>query len=299
MNYNIKSDLGDGAFGLVKLAQHKVNKSVCALKLMPKNDDNQDQQYMFENEVSVLSELSHPNIVGLIDYDSDDTYYDENGESHKAYSIALELCSEGELFDIIAKTGSFSEELSRHYFHQMVDGLEHIWSKGLRHRDIKLENMLLDDKFVLKYIDFGYSTARRHCDQSIGTTSYLAPEVFTNDKFRTKPLDIFALGIVLFTIYTRCPPFDKATSDDYNYKLFVAKNEKYWNIYGKRLRRKFSSEFKTLINDMLSYDPKKRPSLSQIKKYDWYQGSLPIKEQVVEELSMRSKIARSEMNESD
>ena len=297
MNYNIKSDLGDGAFGLVKLAQHKVNKSLCALKLMPKNDDNQDQQYMFENEVSVLSELSHPNIVGLIDYDSDDTYYDENGESHKAYSIALELCSEGELFDIIAKTGSFSEELSRHYFHQMVDGLEHIWSKGLRHRDIKLENMLLDDKFILKYIDFGYSTARRHCDQSIGTTSYLAPEVFTKDKFRTKPLDIFALGIVLFTIYTRCPPFYQATSDDLNYRLFVADNEKYWDIFEKRLNgEKFPSEFKTLINDMLSHNPKKRPSLNQIKKYDWYNQSLPIEKQVVEELSMRSKILQSRDN---
>ena len=165
MNYNIKSDLGDGAFGLVKLVQHKVNNSLCALKLMPKNVDDQSQLNMFENEVSMLSELSHPNIIGLVDYEYDDAYCDENGQSHQAYSISLELCSEGELFDIIAKTGSFSDELSRYYFHQMIDGLEHIWSKGLRHRDIKLENMLLNDKFVLKYIDFGLSTTDRHCDQ--------------------------------------------------------------------------------------------------------------------------------------
>ena len=98
-------------------------------------------------------------------------------------------------------------------------------------------------------------------------------------------------------MYCRCPPFYQATSDDLNYRLFVADNEKYWDIFEKRLNgEKFPSKFKTLINDMLSHNPKKRPSLNQIKKYDWYNQSLPIEEQVVEELSMRSKILQSRDN---
>ena len=98
-------------------------------------------------------------------------------------------------------------------------------------------------------------------------------------------------------MYCRCPPFYQATSDDLNYRLFVADNEKYWDIFEKRLNgEKFPRKFKTLINDMLSHNPKKRPSLNQIKKYDWYNQSLPTEEQVVEELSMRSKILQSRDN---
>ena len=291
MNYNIKETIGKGGYGTVKRAQHKETGTMCALKIIAKNPKDLNQEGLFESEVQVMKELSHPNIIQLLDYNYNDTYTNPYGRSFEVYSMGLELANQGELFDFIAETGSFDEEVSRHFFHQMMDGLEYMWSKGIKHRDIKPENLLLDNNFVLKYADFGFASDEEYSNQKRGTTSYMAPEVFLKDEFMTKPLDIFAAGIVLFTMYAAIPPFADAKSNNPHYNMFLVNNDKFWMYHEKRMNgRKFSKNFKTLINSMLDYDPENRPDIDQIKQFDWYNGSLPTEDMIIDEFSERSEM---------
>lgn len=284
MNYSIKGQLGKGGYGTVKKAQHKESGQVCALKIIAKNPNQPELESMIENEVNVMKELSHQNIIQLLDYSYNDVYTNDHGRSFEVYTLALELAPNGELFDYIAETGSFSEEVTRHYFRQMMDGLSYMWSKGIKHRDIKPENLLLDRNFVLKFADFGFASDESKSKVRKGTDGYLAPECFMGDEFDTEPLDIFAAGIVLFMMYTACPPFNSAKVTDPHYKLFVNRNDKFWEYHQKRLKNKVISEnFKILINAMLNLDATQRPKIEDIKECEWYNGSLPSEEDIIDE----------------
>jgi len=85
----------------------------------------------------------------------------------------------------------------------MIDGLEYMWNLGIKHRDIKPENFLFDENYRIKFADFGFSSTETKTTTRNGTSSYLAPEAFLQDEFDTESLDIFALGIVLFTMFAR------------------------------------------------------------------------------------------------
>ena len=246
---------------------------------------------IFETEVELMKQLRHKNIIQLHEYHNESTYSNENIESSKTYSIILEYAPKGELFDYISKTGSFDDKTCRHYFHQMVDGLDHMWSKNIKHCDIKLDNLLLDQDYVLKYIDFGWSTKQKYFTEAIGTSVYHAPESFLTGEYETKPMDIFSLGVVLFIMFTQVKPFKIAKPDDKLYKAFVSNNNKFWLHFDKTLKnKKISQSFKELINTMLSPHPENRPYIEDIRRSDWYNESLPDEEEVITELEHRSSI---------
>lgn len=91
-----------------------------------------------------MSQLSHPNIVNLVEYGQDGVVKKSNGQQESVIYIVLELATGGELFDYVATTGRFSETISRFYFHQLIEGLEYVHNKGITHRDLKPENVLFD-----------------------------------------------------------------------------------------------------------------------------------------------------------
>jgi len=92
-------------------AKHTETKQDCALKVMPRSTDNSSLENIVENEISVMKELDHPNIIRLLDQSFDAIYTNKTGREIKVYYLALELAPVGELFDIIKETGSFSEEI--------------------------------------------------------------------------------------------------------------------------------------------------------------------------------------------
>lgn len=137
----------------------------------------------------------------------------------------------------------------------LLDALEYIHSRGISHRDIKPQNILLNQDFNLKVTDFGFSTylSRGELRTKLGTEAYMAPEIRTR-KYNGKEVDLFAAGVILFILYSGSPPFEKATPTDPYYKVLMDKKHSvFWNGHSRRrLEGFYTDQFKDLINRMLA-----------------------------------------------
>jgi serine/threonine protein kinase len=198
----------------------------------------------------------------------------------------LELVQGGELFDFVALTGAYKEDVARYYFRQLIEGLDSVHQKGITHRDLKPENILYDADFNLKIADFGFAASMDGRDGSylqrtiLGTFGYMAPEIFLQrhahyGKYNGAQVDLFASAIILFIMVAGHPPFSRAdpNSDKFYHKIFVNRPEIFWDLNcsgKKRGLAYFSQEFKNLITNMLQYDPTHRLSLEEIKSHPWY-----------------------------
>lgn len=157
---------------------HEETEELCALKIMDKNPEHEEaMNELVLNEISIMNLITHPNIVNLLNYSMSDLLIKPNGESKDVYYLSLELAPGGELFDFLAETGSFSEELTRYYFKQLVDAFAYLNENGISHRDLKPENIMFDQDYNLKIADFGFSSAKPLNFSKKGTLNYMAPEV--------------------------------------------------------------------------------------------------------------------------
>jgi serine/threonine protein kinase len=290
-----KETLGKGGYATVKLAEHSETGQKCALKMMKSTGVSDFIKETFKSEVSIMKELAHPNIIKIFDFSDEEEYKLPDGRSMEVYSIALELAQNGEIFDFIAETGRFSEPLSRYYFHQLVNVIEHMHKNGIVHRDIKPENVLLDSKYNIKLTDFGFAEHQTTSTVKKGTNGYMAPEMYNYEEFCTQPLDIFALGVLLFIMVKGSPPFQNAKQDDQYYKLFLNDTQKFWNVHF----RKFKDDLPTnqlidLLTKMLSHNPSERITISEIKESEWFNGPLPTPEDVYSEMAARRQAIEEE-----
>lgn len=175
--------------------------------------------------------------------------------------IVLEVVGEGELWDYIAIPGPFAEMEAHSYFQSLIAAVEYIHGRGVCHRDIKLQNLLLNREFMLKLADFGFATLMEGKDQTgvlrerLGTEGYMAPEIYLL-KYVGSQVDVFAAGVVLFTIYSGHPPFSNAVATDPHYKLFRSRNyEQFWKLHskGKPSTFVYNESFRSLIEGMLAW----------------------------------------------
>ena len=285
------------------LAKNKNTGDLCALKIM-KKDSGYDTG-MFEvvkNEVEIMKTLNHPNLINLLDFWDSAEYKKANGAKAPVFYLALELANGGELFDFIAQTGKFSEEVSRYYFHQLCDAFEYLHGNGVSHRDMKPENVMLDSEFNLKVADFGFSSNKATNETRRGTDSYMAPEIHMGQKYSGQWVDLFAAGIILFIMVTQHPPFAKATPKDPHYKTISANRlDLFWKLHSRNKPNGldfFSESFRDLITSLFSFDPAHRPSLAEIKSHEWYNGPVPTYEEIKDEFTRR-KEALNEANVQD
>jgi len=268
-----------------------------AIKILPKVDQNSSDYKLFKfafAEADAMSKMDHVNIVKLYKFNDDALLIKANGKQVPVAYLAFELITHGELFDYVAFSGAFSEKVARYFFHQLIDALSYLHSKGYCHRDIKAENLMLDSNFNLKLADFGFSIRSAGHDgsgllySSKGSPNYMAPELFSTKPYIGEKADLYSAGVLLFIMVARHPPFKVAAIQDARYKLFCFQNEMFWkNMAVGKPPGTFSTELKGLVNGLLAFNPSMRLSIAEIKSHPWYNGPIMSKEEITKELTER------------
>jgi len=150
-----------------------------------------------------LQGLNHGNIVNIIGYGSDGHVLKPSGREIKnLVFIMLEYVTGGLLFDLCQTVGGMGEDSGRFFLSQMLDVIGYMQSKGVVHRDLKLENILVDDQMNLKVADFGFATYKKitKLHSYRGTMTYMAPEIKEGKTYNGKEIDVFSTGVILFII---------------------------------------------------------------------------------------------------
>ena len=257
--YFIMQKLGEGASSKVFLVKDMKSKKLFACKFQ-----NISHKNLIENETNFLSQFSHKNIIKKID----------EGEfelQHKKLKfIIFDYCEHGRLSDYICF--GFGERYGKYLFNIILETVNEIHNFGFAHRDLKLENILLDKWFNVKIGDFGFCTLlKRNLKNFLGTFCYAAPEILMRKKYDGKKIDIFSLGIILFVIVTGKKFFlMKETEFFYlNYKNNVKENyEKFIAKLDKECLN-FSLNFRDLCFKMIKFEPDERPDYFDIKNHEW------------------------------
>ena len=206
-------------------------------------------------------------------------FEDARGCTFKVSALVMENAAHGSLLELLESRGSLPEVLVRTYFCQLIDAIEYLHAKNIAHRDIKPENLLLGRKFRLKLADFGHSLdlKKSSCTSRVGTSQYFAPEMHVSRKFDAKDADLFAAAIVLFCMISGSMPFVKATECDKLYSNFFNESTtSFWSFHetvssGDSSEELFTEDLKDILEKMFNPDPKKRLSLTEIKKHPWCQ----------------------------
>lgn len=245
-NYKIIKEIGEGAFGKAYLATHILLNINVVLKCGLIDDPN------IVREIYYHKQLKHKNIVSL--------YEVIKTENH--LWIALEYCQGGELYYYIYEKKRLELDECRNIFFQIVLGVKYVHSLNLSHRDLKLENILLADqkRTIVKLTDFGFirefnPQSRKFLSTICGTTVYMAPELLTGQKYSGFAIDIWSMGVILYTMLNGMLPFDDDDEMKIQHKVINTEPMFYDHV---------PIDVNQLISKMLLKDPNQRPSLNEI-----------------------------------
>ncbi|KAG1651497.1 Serine/threonine-protein kinase ICK [Nymphon striatum] len=282
--YNLIHKIGDGTYGRVILAQNKANGDRVAVKIMKKKYYSWDE-CMNLREVKCLKKLSHANVIKLKEV------IRENDILH----FVFEYMSEN-LYQLIKdRDKPYSEPVIRNILYQIFQGLTFMHKHGFFHRDIKPENLLCMGPDLIKIADFGLAREVRSVlpyTEYVSTRWYRAPEILLRAKNYNAPIDIWAVGCIMGELYTLRPMFPGNSEIDMifqvcsvlgtpdqkqwpeGYHLASLMNFKFPQFSATPLRsvvQNASPEAINLLNDMLKWNPSKRPSSQQSLKYPYFQ----------------------------
>ncbi|KAF3456438.1 hypothetical protein FNV43_RR01088 [Rhamnella rubrinervis] len=256
--YELGRTLGEGNFGKVKLAKDAGSGQLFAVKILEKTkifDLKVTDQ--IKREIATLKLLKHPNVVRL---------YEVLASKTKIYMV-LEYVTGGELFDRIASKGKLREAQGRKLFQQLIDGVSYCHNKGVFHRDLKLENVLVDAKGNIKISDFGLSALPQHfrddglLHTTCGSPNYVAPEILANRGYDGATSDIWSCGVILYVILTGCLPFD-----DRNLAVLYQRILK----GDTQIPKWLSPGAQNIIRRILDPNPSTRITMEGIKSDEWF-----------------------------
>jgi len=245
--------LGKGAFGKVNLALHLASGRLVAIKSFNKKKlITKRAKRKIKTEIEALSRLRNPFCTQIYDYFETDTHI----------LIVMEYVC-GDLLGFIRKRGKISESTAKIIFKQIIKGLQLIHKKKIVHRDIKLDNVLIDLTNTVKICDFGVSRILQPGDvmyEHCGTPAYIAPEIFKDEGYEGFSCDIWSAGVTLYYMLAGTQPFKANKIEDLKEIILKGEYEPIEDI---------SKEANNLINGMLQLNPKKRLTIEEILKHPW------------------------------
>ncbi|XP_024133386.1 MAP/microtubule affinity-regulating kinase 4 isoform X2 [Oryzias melastigma] len=252
-NYRLLKTIGKGNFAKVKLARHILTGKEVAIKIIDKTQLNPTSLQKLFREVRIMKTLNHPNIVQLF----------EVIETEKTLYLVMEYASGGEVFDYLVAHGRMKEKEARAKFRQIVSAVHYCHQKNIVHRDLKAENLLLDADSNIKIADFGFSnefTEGSKLDTFCGSPPYAAPELFQGKKYDGPEVDIWSLGVILYTLVSGSLPFDGQNLKELRERVLRGKY---------RVPFYMSTDCEGILRRFLVLNPAKRCSLEQIMKDKW------------------------------
>uniref|UniRef100_A0A3P8PKI1 non-specific serine/threonine protein kinase n=1 Tax=Astatotilapia calliptera TaxID=8154 RepID=A0A3P8PKI1_ASTCA len=252
-NYRLLKTIGKGNFAKVKLARHVLTGrevrqifNLCFITFIL------CVLFLFR-EVRIMKILNHPNIVKLF----------EVIETEKTLYLVMEYASGGEVFDYLVAHGRMKEKEARAKFRQIVSAVQYCHQRRIVHRDLKAENLLLDADMNIKIADFGFSnefTVGSKLDTFCGSPPYAAPELFQGKKYDGPEVDVWSLGVILYTLVSGSLPFDGQNLKELRERVLRGKY---------RIPFYMSTDCENLLKKLLVLNPVKRGSLEQIMKDHW------------------------------
>ncbi|XP_065143153.1 serine/threonine-protein kinase MARK2 isoform X6 [Paramisgurnus dabryanus] len=252
--YRLLKTIGKGNFAKVKLAKHVLTGKEVAVKIIDKTQLNSSSLQKLFREVRIMKLLNHPNIVKLF----------EVIETEKTLYLVMEYASGGEVFDYLVAHGRMKEKEARAKFRQIVSAVQYCHQKCIVHRDLKAENLLLDADMNIKIADFGFSNEfilGNKLDTFCGSPPYAAPELFQGKKYDGPEVDVWSLGVILYTLVSGSLPFDGQNLKELRERVLRGKY---------RIPFYMSTDCENLLKKFLILNPTKRGSLEQqIMKDRW------------------------------
>ncbi|KAJ0085452.1 hypothetical protein Patl1_08562 [Pistacia atlantica] len=293
--YEIVKDIGSGNFGVAKLIRDRWTKELFAVKFIERGQKIDEH---VQREIMNHRSLKHPNIIRFKEVLLTPTHL----------AIVMEYAAGGELFERICSAGRFGEDEARFFFQQLMSGVSYCHSMQICHRDLKLENTLLDGSTAprVKICDFGYSKSSVFHSQpksTVGTPAYIAPEVLSKKEYDGKIADVWSCGVTLYVMLVGAYPFEDPTNPkDFRKTLevsiclgcslpsfrsslfameFLLISCHSWQRilsvhYSFPDYVRVSMECRHLLSRIFVANPEKRITIPEIKNHPWFLTNLPI-----------------------
>ncbi|XP_051947713.1 hormonally up-regulated neu tumor-associated kinase-like [Xyrauchen texanus] len=260
-SYLVGKMINKGSFAKVMLGMHISTGEKVAIKVIDKKMARQDS-YVFKNmkrEPRIHQIIRHPNIVLLL----------ETLETENCYYMAMELCGGGDLMDRICERKRLEEKEVRRFTRQILSAVEHLHRHGIVHRDLKIENFLLDEHNNIKIVDFGLSNTLKADSLSLellntqcGSPAYAAPELLAHRKYGPK-VDVWSVGVSMFAMLTGTLPF---TVEPFNIKQL---HQKMVNGEIGAIPSDISKAAVQFVLSLLEPEPTKRPTVKAAMEDKW------------------------------
>lgn len=225
--YEILKILGEGNTSKVYLGKHIDEEKYVAIKILRSDylqKSREEALVAVQNEISVLRSMQHPGIINLYEYGDAGQVLKPSGRViENLVYLTMEFVQGGLLFDLCDTLGGMGEDAGRFFLHQILDSVEFMHERQVCHRDLKCENILIDDNMNLKLADFGFACYKNinALESYRGTLTYMAPEIKEYKQYKGKQVDMFSIGVILFIIVKGCFPFREARTTDYFYQLQI------------------------------------------------------------------------------
>ncbi|KAK9735210.1 hypothetical protein RND81_04G191000 [Saponaria officinalis] len=262
--YEEMKQLGVGNFGVARLMRLKKTNELVAIKYIERGyrvDEN------VAREIINHRSLRHPNIIRFKEVVLTPTHL----------GIVMEYAAGGELFDRIITAGRFSEHEARYFFQQLISGVSYCHNMQICHRDLKLENTLLDGRPAprLKICDFGYSKSsllHSRPKSTVGTPAYIAPEVLSRREYDGKMADVWSCGVTLYVMLVGSYPFEDPR-DPKNFRKTLSRIMAVQYDIPEYVH--ISQDCKNLLARIFTTSPSRRISIREIKNHPWFLKNLP------------------------